>query len=96
MREVMIDDNRELTDFSGRLEADLLKQYGPMLSGAHLCAALGYPSREAFRQALARNTVPIPVFRIENRRGKHALVKDVARWLAEQRFSAARGRNRAN
>ena len=38
-------------------------------------------------QALTRKTVPIPVFSVENRRGKYALVKDVAIWLANQRNS---------
>lgn len=56
-----------------------------MISGEHLRAALGYPTMEAFRQALSRKTVPIPVFPIPLRRGKFALVQDLARWLAIQR-----------
>jgi hypothetical protein len=32
--------------------------------------------------------VPVPVFSIKNRRGKYALVKDVASWLAQQRNAA--------
>lgn len=36
--------------------------------------------------ALARSRVPISVFGIEHRRGKFALVKDLAIWLARQRF----------
>lgn len=58
-----------------------------MISGEALRTALGYPSMEAFRQALSRKTVPIPVFSIDARRGKFALVKDLARWLACQRKS---------
>lgn len=71
--------------FAVLLERDLMNQYGPMVSGDVLRLVLGYSSKEAFRQALSRQTVPVPVFAIPNRRGKFALVKDVAAWLAAQR-----------
>jgi len=67
------------------LERDLTQLHGPMMTGDNLRIALGYPSNEAFRQALVRKTLPIPVFSIEKRRGKFALTKDVATWIAEQR-----------
>lgn len=67
------------------VEEQLLRLYGPMLSGDALRSALGYPTMEAFRQALSRKKVPIPVFAIEARRGKFALVKDLAHWLVAQR-----------
>jgi len=70
------------------LEQDLLSKHGPMMTGEDLKAALGYPSQEAFRQAVARKTIPIPIFGIEKRRGKFALTKDVAAWLAAQRARA--------
>jgi len=49
--------------------------------------ALGYSTDAAFRQSIARNTTPIPVFRIENRKGKFALTKDLAEWLMAKRSS---------
>jgi len=67
------------------LEADLLELYGPLLHGRDLCRVLGYPSLEAMRQAVLRDTLPVHIFPIKNRRGKFALAKDVAKWLAEQR-----------
>ncbi len=70
------------------LEQDLLSKHGPMMTGEDLRAALGYPSQEAFRQAVARKTIPIPIFGIEKRRGKFALTKDVAAWLAAQHARA--------
>jgi hypothetical protein len=70
------------------LERELMSRYGPMVSNDALRLALGYTSKEAFRQALSRKTVPIPVFALANRRGKFALVKDVATWLAIQRERA--------
>lgn len=68
------------------LEKDLLEQYGPVLTGANLQKALGYPSMDAMRQAMFRNQAPVPVFKLKNRRGRFALAKDIANWLAKQRF----------
>jgi hypothetical protein len=69
------------------LEKDLFERYGPLITDESLRIALGYKSIDAFRQALTRKTVPVPVFTVQNRRGKYALVKDVATWLANQRNS---------
>lgn len=69
------------------IEKELFDRYGPLMTDDVLRIALGYKSTEAFRQALTRKTVPVPVFSILNRRGKYALVKDVAIWLANQRNS---------
>jgi hypothetical protein len=70
------------------LERDLIQLHGPMMTGESLRIALGYPSNDAFRQAISRKTIPIPVFDIEKRRGKFALTKDVAAWVAAQRERA--------
>ncbi|MCG7928113.1 MAG: pyocin activator PrtN family protein [Candidatus Thiodiazotropha taylori] len=75
----------QVSDLEKVLEADLLREYGPLLTGRALCKALGYPSLEALRQAVARDKVPVPIFPLPNRRGKFALAKDVAAWLADQR-----------
>lgn len=72
-------------DMTSRLEA----QYGPLLSSTALVKVLGYPSAESFQQALHRGTVPVPIFKIQHRRGSFALVQDVARWLSEQRAQAS-------
>lgn len=75
------------------LERELMSRHGPMVSNDALRLALGYASKEAFRQALSRKTVPVVVFELENRRGKFALAKDIAVWLANQRERAAQGRS---
>jgi len=80
-----------IDELAKSLESDLLGRYGPVMRGDELLRALGYTSKEAFRQSRIRNTVAVPLFNLEHRRGKHALVKDVARYLAEQRFNAALG-----
>ena len=79
-------DNDPLISLASKLEQDLFARYGPMLGGKDLQAALGYRSGDAFRQAVSRNTIPVPIFSIDNRRGKFALVMDVATWLAKQRL----------
>jgi len=70
------------------LEGELFARFGPTLGGEDLWVALGYPSMEAFRQALSRGLLPVPVFSLPHRRGKFALVKDVAQWLAICRATA--------
>lgn len=70
------------------LEQDLLNLYGsPLLSGADLQKAMGYRTIDAVRQAIARKTIPVKVFAMKDRRGKYALVKDIAYWLAENATS---------
>jgi hypothetical protein len=70
------------------LTTQLTEMYGPMIGGVTLWRTLGYTSSDAFRQAYSRGLVTVPVFKIENRRGKFALARDVARWLAAIRSSA--------
>lgn len=72
------------------LEQDMLQLYGPTMFGKNLINALGFSSGDAFRQAVSRKTVPVAVFSIEKRKGKFALTKDVAYWLATQRIKNIR------
>jgi hypothetical protein len=75
----------ELTELAYRLELDMLNMYNsPILSGIELQKAMGYRTIDACRQAIARKTIPVRVFIIPNRRGSHALVKDIAHWLAQE------------
>ncbi|MDR7123091.1 hypothetical protein [Rheinheimera soli] len=75
------------TALSHLLYEELQERYGPLMSGMVLVKALGYGSADAFRQAVSRQTVPVAVFPIAERRGKFALTRDVALWLAEQRLT---------
>ncbi|WP_229297048.1 hypothetical protein [Herbaspirillum sp. CAH-3] len=47
------------------MSRELTRQYGPLLSGDILRNALGYPTKEAYRQAMVRKTLPVPVFELE-------------------------------
>lgn len=68
------------------LERELTARYGPMLGSKDLWQALGFRSPNAFRQALSRGTLAVPVFEVQNRRGRFALTRDVALWIAHQRY----------
>lgn len=67
------------------IEQTLHERHGPMLGGSALYRALGFPTAAAMRQAIARGRVPVPLFDIERRRGRFALTRDVALWLARCR-----------
>jgi hypothetical protein len=72
------------------LQEVLTRLYGPLLASRDLWKLLGYASPAAYRQARIRQKIPVTEFEIEGRRGRFALAKDVARWLAEQRLSIAK------
>lgn len=71
------------------LEQELTVQYGPIVTGKDLLRLLAFPSQAAFRQALSRNQLPVPVFSIKHRRGKFALVKELALWIVTNRATAS-------
>ena len=81
-------------DLARELNEQLVQQFGPILSSEVLVKALGYRSTAAYRQAVTRDTVPVPLFQIPKRRGRFALARDVAIWLSEQRHTAT-ARDRA-
>lgn len=85
----MTDRDQPTDSLAIALQQDLLQLYGPVIGQDDLRRALGYASLGGFRQALARGVLPVPVFAIPHRRGKYALTKDVAWWLAALRRQAS-------
>ena len=78
--------DEDVCKLAQKLERDMLGLYEtPIISDQTLQRALGYGSLDALRQAIQRKNVPIPIFSLEKRRGKFALVKDVALHLARER-----------
>jgi hypothetical protein len=63
------------------IAARLTLLYGGIVGGVRLTHLLGYPSQAAFRKAVERDRLPVPVFTIAGRRGKFAQVEDIASWL---------------
>lgn len=74
-------------EIAQELNEQFVQQFGPILSSEVLVKVLGYRSPAAYRQAVARDTVPVPLFQIPNRRGRFALARDVAIWISKQRLS---------
>jgi hypothetical protein len=77
---------QDVQHLASDLERQLSDRYGSMLGSKDLWRELGFPSPNAFRQALARGKIELPIFEVRNRRGRFALAKDVAYWIANQRL----------
>jgi len=78
--------SEDLELLSESIKQELYTHIGPLLFGDKLYASLGFNSQDAFRQALSRNTVPVEIFTLPNRRGRFALSRDVAVWLAKEKL----------
>jgi hypothetical protein len=76
---------QRLTD---ELEHDLTARYGVMLGSNALWRELAFRSPVAFRVALSRGMIGVPFFTLPNRRGRFALAKDIAAWIANQRHAS--------
>jgi len=63
-------------------ERTLMELYGLVVGGKELWHLLGYKTGDAFRQAVKRNTLPVPTFVLKGRRARMARVRDIAEWLA--------------
>lgn len=72
------------TPLTQALENELWDKYqSPLIGGDDLRRALGYTSMAAMKQAITRGHCPVPLFSIKHRRGKFALLSDIAKWLAK-------------
>lgn len=69
------------SDKSPEMKDELLKLYGPLISGIDLRNLLGYKAASTFNRAKRMNLIGVKIFEIPNRRGSFALTKDVADWL---------------
>lgn len=78
-------DNSVPKDPHDALEEKMFQAYGLLIGGIELSKILGFNTNAAFRKALSNNVIGVPVFQIDNRKGKFALTQDVAKWLLEQK-----------
>jgi hypothetical protein len=69
---------------SERFEDMLVRQYGAVIGGQDLRAALGFKSTTAFCRAVRAERLPIRLFHMPGRRGRFALATDVAEWLEKR------------
>lgn len=72
-------------------EVNLLKKYGALLYGHELWKVIGYPTSNAFRQAVKRKSVPVPTFKRAGYRMRFARTHDVAVWLAAMDYQNKTG-----
>lgn len=63
------------------IERELTFHFGPLIGYENLPRALGYRSSHALRQAEARGTLPVKIFKVPGRRGKFAFAMDIADWM---------------
>ena len=61
---------------------------GPIMDGRQLMQVFLYRTERSFRRAAQAGRLPVPVFRLEGRRGWFARTEDVERWLAQAPHSA--------
>ena len=85
MSEIKANNQACLSEAHGRLRAELLNLYGPVLGRADLVRALGYSNAAAFRQARRQGRISLNIFTLPARRGSFALSTDVADWLIAAR-----------
>jgi len=82
-------DGKSIETLAEEITQQLEARFGPLLAGDALFRALGFPTAGAFRQAVARGQVHVPLFEIPNRRGRFALTREVALWLAHCRAASS-------
>jgi hypothetical protein len=59
----------------------LLREYGAAVGGRDLRSVLGFKSAAAFNRAVRFGYLPLKFFSMPDRRGRFALVSDIADWL---------------
>jgi hypothetical protein len=71
------------------LIADLLSRHGELIGQQALAHLLGYETTGALRKAAERGQLPIRLHSVPGRRGRLALTREVADWLADLREQEA-------
>lgn len=87
---------QEMAILTAALQEALLVAHGPLIGGESVWKVLGFPSVDAFRQAMHRHTLPDVLMNIEQRVSQFALIYDVAEWLATERLTNAVKRSPVN
>ena len=59
----------------------LLREYGAVVGGRELRRVLGFRNAAAFGRAVRSGKVPLNFLRLPGRRGRFALVSEIADWL---------------
>ena len=79
----MTPSNAKNPSLAQTLEADLLRIHGSVfIGGKELREALRYKTDIAFRVAMSKRRLGVPLFKIPGRKGHWALIRDISAWLA--------------
>jgi hypothetical protein len=77
----------ELRALKRELERRLTVENGSLMTGQVLRRELGFNSRGAFERARAKGRIGVKIFTLYGRRGKFAMTRDVADFLARSRYA---------
>ena len=64
----------------------LLREYGAIVGGRELRRVLGFRNAAAFGKAVRSGAMPFNFLRLPGRRGRFALVSDIADWLEDPKL----------
>lgn len=70
----------------------MIREYGAVVGGRDLRSALGFKSTAAFGRAVRSGYIPLRIFEMPGRRGRFALVSDIADWLENSARKGARSK----
>ena len=70
----------------------MIREYGAVVGGRDLRSALGFKSTAAFGHAVRSGYIPLRIFEMPGRRGRFALVSDIADWLENSARKGARSK----
>lgn len=79
-------DEFELRTLKRELERRLTVENGSLMTGQALRRELGFNSRGAFERARTNGRIGVKIFTLYGRRGKFAMTRDVADFLAKSRY----------
>jgi sRNA-binding regulator protein Hfq len=72
---------KKLSD--GELISQLTERYGEMVDLKTLSKIIGYKTVDALKYAIRKNQFEVTTFFIEGRKGRFAMIRDVASWMIE-------------
>jgi hypothetical protein len=77
----------EILALKRELERRLTLENGSLMTGQILRRELGFNSRGAFERARVQGRIGVKIFTLFGRRGKFAMTRDVADFLARSRYA---------
>ncbi|MCY1268516.1 hypothetical protein D3C87_840190 [compost metagenome] len=83
-----LENDEEVLFLAQSIENSLADKYGQLIPSRSLWRELSYPSMTAMQRSISRGSIGVPTFGLQHRRGRFALTRDVAFWLAKQRCTA--------